>query len=171
MRPFRNSRDKNFPHTAPKQFSHRVNATIPNVEIANHADAPRVWRPDRKINTALAADLAQMRAKLVVKPLMRSLSEKMQIHLAHDRAVAVRIAQQLLRTIKRDHLDQIGEAARLVRNNGLVKSFDMQSFRRKNFCLVICRDDLDLLRFRPENANHQIVPRAVRAEDAKWIVM
>src|SRR5206468_1705480 len=47
----------------------------------------------------------------------------------------------------------------------------MQPLRWKNLCLILRGDDLNLLRFRPENANHQIVTRAMRSKDAKRIIM
>src|SRR6266700_1033993 len=101
--------NENFPHAAPKQLAHRMDATIPDIEIAHHAYSPRIRRPNRKINAALATDLAQMRAELFIESFVRSLCEKMQIDLAHDRAVAVGIAQELLRAVERDHFHQIRE--------------------------------------------------------------
>ncbi len=70
-----------------------MDAAIPAVEIAHHAHALRIRRPDREINAVHAADLAQLRAEFLLELEMIALRKKMQIHLAHDRAVAIRIAQ------------------------------------------------------------------------------
>ncbi len=171
VRPFRHTRDENFPDAAPDQLAHWMNTPIPKIEIAHHADPSRVRCPDREIDAALPANLAQMRAELVVKPLVISLREKVQIHLAHDRLVAVGIAQQLLRAIEGDHLDQIGKIPRLVRHGCLVKPLDVEPFRREDLALVFRRDDLNFLRLRAKNADDQIVPGAMRTEDPERIGM
>ena len=171
VRAFLHARDENFPDAASDQFPHRMDAAIPEIEIADHADASGIRRPNRKVSAAFAPDLAQMRAKLIVKPLVISLGEKVQIHLAHDRAVTVGIAQQLLGTVESDHFHEIGKVTRLVRHGRLVKSFDVQPLRRKNPGQIVCRHDLNLLRFRSKNADDQIIARAMRTEDVEWISM
>src|SRR5215470_4817994 len=47
----------------------------------------------------------------------------------------------------------------------------MQSIGGKNLIRFFCRKNLDLFRFRTENANEQIVTHPMRAEDAKRIRM
>ncbi len=146
-----------------------MDAAIPEIEIADHADAAGVRRPDREINAAFAADLAQMRAKFVVEPLVISLGEKVQIDLAHDRPIAVGIAQQLLGAVESDDFHEIGKIARFVGHGRLVKPLDVQPLGRKDLGRIVRRHDLNLLRLRSKNANDQIVAGAMRAEDAKWI--
>ena len=171
MRALLHARDENFPDTASDQFPHRMDAAIPEIEVANHANPTGVRRPNRKISAAFASDLAQMRAELIVEPLVIPLGEKVQIHLAHDRAIAVGIAQQLLGTIESDDFHKIGKVARFVRHGRLVEPLDVQPLRRKDPALVVHRHDLNLLRFRSKNANDQIVAGTMRAEDTEWISM
>ena len=102
---------------------------------------------------------------------MIPLGEKVQIHLAHDRAIAVGIAQQLLGTVESDDFHKIGKVARFARHGRLVKPLDVQPLRRKDPALVVHRHDLNLLRFRSKNANDQIIAGTMRAEDAEWISM
>ena len=148
-----------------------MDAAIPEIEIADHADPCRVRRPDRKVSATFAADLAQMRAKLVVKPLVISFGEEVQIHLAHDRSVAVGIAQQLLRAVESEHLHEVGKIERLVRHSRLIKTLDVQPLGRKDLCLIVRRHDLNLLRFRPKNADDQVIARAMRTENVEGIGM
>ncbi len=171
VRAFLHPRDENFPDAAPEQLAHRVDAAIPEIEIADHADAAGIRRPDREINSALAADLAQMRAKLVVKLLVISLREQVAIDLAHDRPVAVGIAQELLRAVKRNHLHEVGKIGRFVRHSRLVKPLDMEPLGRENLLLVFRRHDLDLLRLRAKNAHDQVIARLMRTEDLERIGM
>ena len=39
----------------------------------------------------------------------------------------------------------------------------------KTFVRIVRRDDLDLLRLRPENAHHQVIARAMRTEHPERI--
>ena len=171
MRTFLHARDENFPNAAPDQFPHWMNPAIPEIEIADHADAPGIGGPDRKIDAALAADLAQVRTEFVVKALVISLCKKMQIHLAHERAIAVGIAQQLLGAVKRDDFHQIGKVARFVRHGRLVEPLDVQPLGRERLRVIIGRHDLDLLRLRSKDADDQIFARAMWAEHPERIGM
>src|SRR6476469_4014860 len=83
---------KQFPNAAPEQAPHRVHPAVPPIEVADHADALSVRRPDGEISAFDVADLPEMRAELFVKLEMISLGEQMEIDLAHDEAVAVGIA-------------------------------------------------------------------------------
>ena len=112
-----------------------------------------------------------MRAKLVVEPFVISFGEEVQIHLAHDRSIAVGIAQEMLRAVEGEHFDEVGKVGRLVRHSRLVEPLDVEPVGRKNLLAIVCRHDLDLLRFRPKNADDQILARAMRAENAEGISM
>ena len=95
----------------------------------------------------------------------------MQIDLAHDRSVAVGIAQELLRAVESDHLQEIGKIARFVRHGRLVESLDVEALGREDLAMIVRRHHLDLLRFRAKDANHEILTGGMRAEDAKGIGM
>src|SRR5438270_13770598 len=85
---------KQFPDAAAEQTPHRIHPAIPAVEIAHDADALRVRRPDREVNAPGVADLAQVRAELVVEPQMTSLGKQMQVHLAYGEPVAIGFAAE-----------------------------------------------------------------------------
>ena len=76
-----------------------------------------------------------MSAKLVVEPVMISFAEEMEIDLAHDRPIAVGIAQGTLGAIEAGYLYQIGKILRPVRHSRLVKAFDMEPIGRINLAL------------------------------------
>ena len=56
-----------------------MDAAIPEIEIANDADAPRVGRPHSEMHAAHAFNLAHVRAQLFVFLIVRAFAEKMQV--------------------------------------------------------------------------------------------
>src|SRR3982074_601008 len=162
-----------------EQFAHRIDAAIPMVEITDYADPLRVRRPDRKINAVVAADVSEMRAELFVDLPMLPFQKQMEIDLAHDRAVTVRIARQPFFSVKTGDTDVIIEIARRVRHSCAKKTVPMNFLRRHAFArLSILRSrrlsalhDIDLLRIGPKNTNDQIVAHAMRPQDAKRVGM
>ena len=93
MRAFAHVGQKNLPNAAPEQAPQRVDASIPAIEIADHADALRVRRPEREVNALHARDRLKMGAKFFVKIEMVPFGKEMQIDLTHDRAVAVGVVR------------------------------------------------------------------------------
>ena len=65
------------------------------IKVANHTDALRVRRPNGEINASRIADRLQMRAKFFIDFPVLSLGEQMQIDIAHDRTVLIRIPREL----------------------------------------------------------------------------
>jgi hypothetical protein len=59
-------------------------ATVPEVEIAEHADPTRIGRPYGKGGPGDALVLELMRAEALIKLLVRSLGEQMDIEVAED---------------------------------------------------------------------------------------
>ena len=169
MRAFYDTGKEYFPNAAADEFAHRINAPVPIVEIADHAHALRVRRPDGEVNSLLIANRPQMRTEFLVKLEMISFGEKMQIHLAHDRSVAIRIVQRPLRSIPAHCANPVIAVTFFPRQHCLEKSVVMNSFRRD--LLLRWENDRYFARVRPKDANDKIVSHAMRAEDPERIGM
>src|SRR5947208_15150747 len=112
-----------------------MDPAIPTVEIANHADALRVRRPYREVNATGIADRAHMRGELIVNLPMMSFGEKMQIDLAHDRAVLIGIACQVMRSVPGGDSEMVRKIPCCVRDSRakqtvLLKYLDFDRFIR-----------------------------------------
>ncbi len=68
-----------------------MHAPIPAVEIAHHANAQRVRRPNRKMHPAQPGDLPNMRAHLFVEHLVRAFAEQVQVEIGKQRRKSVRV--------------------------------------------------------------------------------
>src|SRR5450755_4225149 len=145
-----------------------MDATIPSIEIPDDADALRVRRPNRKINSRDSADRAQLRAELLVKLMMISFGEEMQIHLAHDRAETIRIVQLMFSVVPRNDAHFIVAIAFFSRHDGLEKPFVIEALGRE---FLSVRNDIDLFGFGTKDANDQIITDAMRTKNAKRIGM
>src|SRR5205823_13486675 len=129
---------------AAEQAPHRVYPAIPAVEIADHADALRIRRPDREVNAVDATDVAQMRPEMFVELQMISLREQMQIDFAHDKSVAVGIADERGRSIPAGEMNAVIDVAFHSRQRGLEKSFRPEAVRLEALVLFVRHDDADL---------------------------
>src|ERR1700736_4095110 len=103
-----------------------MDAPAPAVEIAYYANALRVRRPDCKINAARVAYLPQMRAEFFVKLPMLAFAEQMQIDLAQDRPVLVRVSHRVFRAVPICDSQLIIEIAGRVWNLRLKKPVSMK---------------------------------------------
>ncbi len=130
----------------------------------------RIRRPDREVNSFLAADCAQLRAEFFVKLEMISLGEQVQIHLAHNRSIAIRIAPQVLGAVPAQHAQAIIAVAFFAGQDRAEKSILMNALGY-DFWFAIWQSDAYFARIRPKNANDQIVADAMRTENAERIGM
>ena len=80
--------DEQFPHAAGDVLAHRVAAAIPDVEVADDADALGVRRPDGEVHAGDAVDRAQVRAEPLVAPPMRAFAEQVQVVVGQQRGKA-----------------------------------------------------------------------------------
>src|SRR4051812_25555999 len=87
-----------FPNACAEKFAHGMDPAVPVVKVTHYADSLGVRRPNCKVNAAFAIECAQMGAELVVDSPMLPLGKQIQIRLAHDRAVPIRIACGPLRS-------------------------------------------------------------------------
>src|SRR3954469_2757843 len=164
-----NARKKQFPNTGTKQLPHRMNSAIPIVEITNYADPLRIRRPYREINTAFAIQRPQMRAELVVDAPVRSFGKQMQIGLAHDRPISVRVACSPFRSRVRREMQPIIQVAS---SSGQLRAEETVAMKFLGFDagrIIAVGHDRNLPGIGTENADRQIIAHSMRTEDAKWV--
>ena len=85
-------RDEQLP-IADAAHPHRMPPRIPEIEIADHADAPRVRRQHHEGDAVDALERHRMRAELVVDALVGALAEQIEVELAQYRREAVGIVE------------------------------------------------------------------------------
>ena len=83
--------NEDLPDAGRHQQPHRVHAAIPEVEVADDADAIRVRRPDREMHAGRGPDGDAVSAELFEHTEMRPLAEQMQIEIGQHAAVPVRV--------------------------------------------------------------------------------
>src|SRR3546814_8004744 len=110
-RPPRSTRtDTLFPYTTLFR-SHDVAAAVPAVEVAHHADALRVGRPDGEAHAFDAFDAARMRAELLEDAAVRPLGHQVKVELAEERREAVGVLD-VPRRVAEARAQPIGEGNR-----------------------------------------------------------
>ena len=83
--------DEDFPDAATRMFPHDVAATVPEIEIADDANPPRVGCPDGKAHPVVPLVMGKVGAKLLPALKMIAFSQQMQVYLAESAAKGVRI--------------------------------------------------------------------------------
>ena len=144
--------------------AHRMTSSVPEIEIADDADALGVRRQHHEGHAVDAVERHRMRAELVVDPLMGAFAEQMEIEVAQDRRKAVGVVE----------LDDIVAEAgaklilcRAVRQRAGEQPGLMDLFQRRAF--AVFADRLDISRFREERAHDFPVAFGVKAEIAERI--
>src|SRR5205085_11520544 len=115
------------------------------------------------------ANSPQMRAKLFVNLPVLSFGKEMQIDLAHEWAVLIRIPCELFRAIPFCDAQTVGEIARRARQSCAKESILLNSFCCNRLADVSIHHDLDLARVRTKDADFQIVANLVRPQHAERI--
>ncbi len=87
----RQAGDEQFPQARSQAPAHGMAAAVPGVEIAHHADPPRIGRPDGKCHAVHAPVGDRMRAQLFVKLAVPPFGDQVFVHLAQDQAEAIRV--------------------------------------------------------------------------------
>ena len=83
---------ENFP-IAVAAHPHGVAPAVPEIEVADHADAPRVRREHHEGDAVDAVMPHRMRAELVVKLEMGAFAEQMKVEVGQDRRKAIGVLQ------------------------------------------------------------------------------
>ena len=91
MRALTDAWDKYLPHTGRSQRAHLVEAAIPGIEIANHADALGIRRPDGEAGARDAVDGAQLRSEFVVNTAFVAFAKQVQVGFAQCRQEGIGI--------------------------------------------------------------------------------
>jgi hypothetical protein len=138
---------------------HRMPPRIPEIEIADHADPPRVGSEHHEGHAVDAIQRYWMRAKLVVNPLMGAFAQKIQIEIGQYRRKAVGV-------VEIDHgLAEAGAqlvALRAVRKRAGKQPGVVNAVQRCGFAMLA--DRLDIRRLRQERAHHGFPALGVKAE-------
>ena len=138
---------------------HRMPPRIPEVEIADHADAPRVGREHHEGDAGNAVQRHRMRAELVVDALMGAFAEQIEIEVGQHRRKAIGI-------VEIDH--GVAEAgAQLVALGAVRQRADEQAGvmnARERRRLAVLADRLDIGGLRQEGAHDVAVALGMQAE-------
>src|SRR5207249_12039089 len=110
-----------------------------------------------------------MRAEFFVELPMLAFAKQMQINLAHDRSVLIRITHHRLGPVPTGQTQMIIEIPGRVRHLGLKKTVAM-NFLRFNCCLPVPHD-VDLARVRTKRAYGEVVSHPMRPQNSEWIGM
>jgi hypothetical protein len=92
-RPFAQTGDEDLPHARRTPPPHGVPPTIPDVEVADHACAFRIGRPDREMDSLDAFMADDMRTKRLPELAVCAFAQQVFVHLAQDRTEAVGILE------------------------------------------------------------------------------
>jgi hypothetical protein len=91
--PVAETRDEDLPDARGPEAAHRMVAAVPAVEVADDRDAGRRGRPDREGDAEDPAEVARVRAQLLVDPVLVALVEEVEVLVAERRQEAVRVAE------------------------------------------------------------------------------
>jgi len=156
VRPGGHVRHEDFPHPRLPQRPHRVAAAVPVVEVAHHADAPGVGRPNRETGAGGAVQHAQLRPEFIVDAALVALAEQEQIVLAEGGGKGVRVAAALRAAlgIRDDQL--VGVGFRHRRRHALEQARRVQARQREDGLVRFAqRVRLDFHRLRHQRPHHQ----------------
>ena len=143
---------------------HRMPPRIPEIEIADHADPPRIGREHHEGHAIDAIERHRMRAELVVDPLMGAFAEQIEIEVGQDRRKAVGIVEI------DDVVAEAGAqlvALGAVRQRAGEQAGVVNARQRRRFAMLV--DRLDLGGLRQERAHHGLVALGVKAEIVEGI--
>ena len=156
-------RHEQFP-IADAAHPHRMPPRIPEIEIADHADPPRIGREHHEGDAVDAVERHRMRAELVVEPLMGAFAEQIQIEVGQDRRKAIGVVEI------DDGVAEAGAqlvALRAVRQRAGEQAGVVDARQRCRLAVLV--DRLDLGGLRQERAHHGLVALGVQAEIVKRI--
>ena len=84
--------DEQLPDPRGAERAHRMQASVPGVEVAHHGDRARIRRPDGEGRAHHAVELAHVRAEPLVEVLVAALHGEVEVELAERRQERIRIA-------------------------------------------------------------------------------
>ena len=140
-----------------------MDALVPAVEVADHADPPRIGRPDGEGDAVRLADLAGMRAQPVIQVLMCPFAHQVQVVLGEQRGEGVRVGDTLRHARLPLHIQPV-RGGRLARDDQAKQPGGMQHAHGQRLRILrILRigrlgDDPDGLRAGQERAHDPDAP-------------
>ena len=148
-----------------------MHAAVPIVEIANHADALRVRRPDAETDAGRALDRAKMRAKLAVYVPVVALGVKMHVGLTEHAPERIRVALLPLLTRVALQAQQIRKLRGTLRQHRLEKSVGMNFRSGKDLRAVSRIDHAHRSAIRAEGAHRDAIARATHPKRLERITV
>ena len=144
--------------------AHRMPPRIPEVEIADHADPPRIGRQHHEGHPVDAVERHRMGAELVVEALMGAFAEQIEVEIGEDGRKAIGV-------VEFDH--GVAEAGAQLVALGAVRQgageqagiVDPRKLRR----FAMLADRLDVRGFGQERAHHGTIALGMQAEIVKGI--
>ena len=129
-RAFVELRHEDFPDAARAASAHRIRAAVPEIEVAHHAHALRVRRPDGEMHAAHARHFAHVRAQFFVFLVMRAFARKIQIVIGEQRREGVRVERLERVAVGEMELDAISVRAESVRRGAVSSRRSARSLRK-----------------------------------------
>ena len=156
--PGRRARDEDFPETV-AAHPHGVPPAVPEIEIADHADAPGVRRKHHEGDARYPVEYARVRADLVVKMHVGAFAEQIKVEIGQDRRKAIWVFQlHDLGAETRAHMIAVQSRAQPAREQaGLVDA-------RKRAFMSPLVDHRNVRGSGQEDADHRIAVLAMQAE-------
>src|SRR6266446_9706938 len=110
-----------------------------------------------------------MGAELLVNLPVLPFGKKMQIHLAHDRTVLIRIARGLLRPVPSRETEMIWDIARCAWHSRAKESVLVAALCCNRLLQFSIKNDVDRAHIWPKHSNLQIVAHPMGPQHAEWI--
>ena len=107
--PFADAGDEDLPD-APGMLAHDVPPPVPEVEVADHGDAPRVRGPHREARASDAFELHRVRPQLLVEPEVVPLSKQVEVLISENARKPVRVLDLGLSAILPRHPQTVRHA-------------------------------------------------------------
>ncbi len=145
---------------------HRMPPRVPEIEVADHADALRIRREHDEGHAVDAVERARMRAELVIEPLVGAFTEQIEIEVGEHRREPIGVLE--LDDIVAEFGAQL-IALRAVRHRA-GKQPGIMDARELGGCAMLV-DGLDITGFGQEGAYHRLAALVVQAEIVEGIGM
>src|SRR5262249_12854561 len=105
----RDPRHEYLPDAGSAERAHRMQTSVPAVEVADHADRARVRRPGGEGDAGDAVDRSEVRTEPGVKLLVPSLAGQVDVEIAERRQERVRITEDVRVAGRIRDLQLVGE--------------------------------------------------------------
>ncbi len=171
--------DEKFPDSGRPAIAHRMPPAIPVVEIANHADALGVRRPDREIDTSNSAVGHDVGTEPLVVAEMRTFAQEVKVEVGQRRPEAVGVDEFPAMPFVVLDAKPVRESLGAFAKNGDEEAILMDPFHRNSFARLAIRqiDQPGRVRLREEHSDDPrlqlavVRPHFVGAQDRKWVPM